>query len=91
MLPAAHDTQNKNPSLTVPMISNDRFLEINGTNSEPAHIYDPDYSLFNAYREVIKHMNLVYKISKANIALGVKPMPFSDLIKGLVHHLFGKK
>ncbi len=71
--------------------NNIKILEINGTNSEPAHIYDPDYSLFNAYREVIKHMNLVYKISKANIALGVKPMPFSDLIKGLVHHLFGKK
>lgn len=70
---------------------NIKILEINGTNSEPAHIYDPDYSLFNAYREVIKHMNLIYKISKANIALGVKPMPFSTLIKGLFHHLFGKK
>ncbi|MDE5422443.1 hypothetical protein L3073_09515 [Ancylomarina sp. DW003] len=70
---------------------NIKILEINGTNSEPAHIYDPDYSLFNAYREVIKHMNLVYQISRANIALGIKPMPFSDLIKGLFHHLFGKK
>ena len=68
-----------------------KILEINGTNSEPAHIYDPDYSLFNAYREVIKHMNLVYEISKANIALGIKPVPFYDLMKGLFHHLFGKK
>ena len=70
---------------------NIKILEINGTNSEPAHIYDPDYSLLNAYREVIKHMNLVYKISRANMALGIKPMPFSDLINGLFHHLFGKK
>jgi len=70
---------------------NIKILEINGTNSEPAHIYDPDYSLLKAYREVIKHMNLVYKISQANMALGVKPMPFSDLIKGLLHHLFGRK
>jgi hypothetical protein len=71
--------------------NNIKILEINGTNSEPAHIYDPDYSLFKAYSEIIKHMNLVYKISRANMALGIKPMPFSDLIKGLFHHLFGKK
>jgi len=70
---------------------NIKILEINGTNSEPAHIYDPDYSLFKAYGEVIKHMNLVYKISRANMALGIKPTPFADLIKGLFHHLFGKK
>ncbi|RXQ94371.1 hypothetical protein EO244_08800 [Ancylomarina salipaludis] len=70
---------------------NIKVLEINGTNSEPAHIYDPDYSLFKAYSEIIKHMNLVYKISKANRALGIKPMPFSNLIKGLFHHFFGKK
>ena len=70
---------------------NIKILEINGTNSEPAHIYDPDYSLLKAYSEVIKHMNLVYKISKANMSLGIKPMPFPDLIRGLLHHLFGKK
>ena len=70
---------------------NIKILEINGTNSEPAHIYDPDYSLFNAYKEVIKHMNLVYQISRVNIALGIKPVPFPYLIKGLFHHLFGKK
>tara|TARA_R110001583_G_scaffold50403_1_gene157299 strand:- start:2666 stop:3619 length:954 start_codon:yes stop_codon:yes gene_type:complete len=70
---------------------NIKIIEINGTNSEPAHIYDPDYSLFKAYGEVIKHMNLVYKISRANMALGIKPMPFFDLINGLFHHLFGKK
>ncbi|MCZ4696307.1 ATP-grasp domain-containing protein [Ancylomarina euxinus] len=70
---------------------NIKILEINGTNSEPAHIYDPDYSLLKAYREVIKHMNLVYKISQANMALGIKPMPFIELIRGLLHHLFAKK
>ncbi|MDE5420276.1 hypothetical protein L3049_19970 [Labilibaculum sp. DW002] len=70
---------------------NIKILEINGTNSEPAHIYDPDYSLFNAYREVIKHMNLIYEISKENRKLGVKPEPFGMLLKGLYQHLFLKK
>lgn len=70
---------------------NIKVLEINGTNSEPAHIYDPDYSLFKAYREVVKHMNLVYRISRANMDLGIKTVPFLDLIKGLLHHLFGEK
>ncbi len=70
---------------------NIKILEINGTNSEPAHIYEPGYSLFKAYGEVIKHMDLVYKISHENLASGVKPMPFSELIGGLIHHLYGKK
>jgi len=70
---------------------NIRILEINGTNSEPAHIYDPDYSLFKAYADIIKHMNLIYQISRANMALGVKPIPFSKLILGLIQHFHRKK
>jgi len=70
---------------------NIKILEINGTNSEPAHIYDPDYSLFKAYKEIIKHMKLVYQISRANMALGIKPMPFLNVLSGLIRHIFGKK
>lgn len=40
------------------------ILEINGANSEPTHIYDPDYSLIQAYKEVKRHFDIQYKISR---------------------------
>lgn len=70
---------------------NIKIIELNGTNSEPAHIYDPDYSLFKAYKEVIKHMRLVFDISEENRKLGVKPEKFKIVFKGVLQHLFSNK
>ena len=70
---------------------NIKIIELNGTNSEPAHIYDPDYPIFKAYKEITKHMKLIYEISKENRKLGVKTEPFGMLLKGLYQHLFLKK
>ncbi|WP_209319914.1 hypothetical protein [Ancylomarina longa] len=67
--------------------NNIKIIELNGTNSEPAHIYDPDYSIFKAYKEIIKHMKLVYDISKENRELGIKPDSFTKLFRGLLQHL----
>ena len=69
---------------------NIKIIELNGTNSEPAHIYDPDYSLIKAYKDIIKHMKLVYEIGMENRQLGIKPEPFKNVLKGLYHHLFQK-
>ncbi|MDQ1771828.1 ATP-grasp domain-containing protein [Labilibaculum sp. A4] len=71
--------------------NNIKIIELNGTNSEPAHIYDPDYSLFKAYQEIIKHMKLVFEISQENRKLGVQPEPFRDVLLGLIKHLFSDK
>lgn len=46
---------------------NFKILEINGSNSEPTHIYDPGFSLLHAYKEVKRHLDLQYMISKKNI------------------------
>ena len=45
-------------------------LEVNGAGSEPTHIYDPRHSLFFAWKEIIRHWWLLYKISRANHRLG---------------------
>lgn len=68
-----------------------KIIELNGTNSEPAHIYDPDYSLLKAYKSIITHMKLVYEISNENRQLGIKPEPFGNVLKGLIKHLFPKR
>ena len=41
-------------------------VELNGSASEPTHIYDPKHSLFFAWKELAKHITYMYKISVAN-------------------------
>jgi hypothetical protein len=50
-------------------------IELNGAGSEPTHIYDPAHSIFFAWREVIRHLRLLYTISRANaLRDGLVPM-----------------
>lgn len=42
------------------------IVELNGAGSEPTHIYDPKHSLWFAWREIIRHWKLLYRISKLN-------------------------
>lgn len=42
------------------------IIELNGAGSEPTHIYDPSHSVFFAWKEIIRHWRILYKISKAN-------------------------
>jgi len=42
------------------------IIEVNGAGSEPTHIYDPRHSLFFAWKEIIRHWRLLYRISMAN-------------------------
>lgn len=39
------------------------ILEINGSNSEPTHIYDPEFNLFRAYQEAKRHFDWQYQIA----------------------------
>jgi hypothetical protein len=50
------------------------IIEVNGSGSEPTHIYDPRHSIFFAWREIIKHWDLLYKICRANNRNGVAYM-----------------
>lgn len=39
-------------------------LEVNGANSEPTHIYDENFNLWQAYREVGRHLKHQFDIAK---------------------------
>lgn len=39
------------------------IIELNGAGSEPTHIYDPKHSLFFAWKEIIRHWKLLWKVS----------------------------
>ena len=66
---------------------NIRILELNGVNSEPAHIYDPDYCLMIAYRDIARHMKIIYRISRMNHREGIPYAPLEKFLGDLKNHL----
>ena len=53
------------------------IIELNGAGSEPTHIYDPRHSVFFAWKEIIRHLSILFTISKQNHkALGMPYMEF---------------
>jgi hypothetical protein len=49
------------------------IIELNGAGSEPTHIYDPEHSIFFAWKEIIRHWNILFRISRSNHRLLKKP------------------
>ena len=42
------------------------IIELNGAGSEPTHMYDPKHSVFFAWKEIIRHLNILARISRMN-------------------------
>ncbi len=57
-----------------------KILELNGCSSEPAHIYEPGYSLWKAYKIVFEHWREMYHISRTNHRNGVAYVPLKTVI-----------
>lgn len=51
-----------------------KILELNGAKSEPAHIYQPGFPLFKAYKSIFRHWTILFKISAMNHKKGVSYM-----------------
>jgi len=49
------------------------IIELNGSGSEPTHIYDPKHSVFWAWKEIAKHWKILYRVSKLNHQLQNTP------------------
>jgi hypothetical protein len=47
------------------------IIELNGSGSEPTHIYDPSYSIFYAWKEICRHWKYMQKISRQNREKGI--------------------
>jgi hypothetical protein len=53
-------------------------VEVNGAGSEPTHLYDPTHSLWQVWRIIIKHWQLLYEVSAANKKRGHKYGTFAQ-------------
>jgi len=57
---------------------NFKILELNGAKSEPAHIYQPGFSIKEAYKVMRYHWNVMYNIAKTNLNNGISFPTFSE-------------
>ena len=53
---------------------NIRIFELNGINSEAAHIYDPKHTIFYAYKAVFNEYKIVYSLARQVKKTGI-PLP----------------
>lgn len=54
------------------------IIELNGAGSEPTHMYDPKHSLFFAWKEIIRHWRMLYKVSMQNKRKGFPFLKYKD-------------
>lgn len=55
-----------------------RILELNGAGAEPAHIYQPGFSLWEAWKILLHHWRVLFDISRENHRRGVAYMSLAE-------------
>ena len=55
-----------------------KIVELNGCGAEPAHIYQPNSSLWKGMSDLVQHWRNMYTISKQNHAAGVPYLSFAE-------------
>jgi hypothetical protein len=68
-----------------------KVMELNGSVSEPAHIYSPGFPLIEGYRVLYHHWRILYKISRMNHKKGVPYMSFRTGLKAFRKSRFTRK
>lgn len=61
-----------------------RILEFNGASADPAHIYQPGYSLWQAYRDIGRHWAIMAQIARQNRRLGHAKAGIRAMIAALI-------
>ena len=57
------------------------IVEVNGAGAEPTHMYDPRHSVFFAWKEIIRHWNILEKISRKNHNNGIPYLSFKEGVR----------
>lgn len=66
--------------ISVEELKNGKYciLEYNGSGAEPHHIYGAGNNLFQAYKIILQHWDVLYRISKYNHRQGIPYWKFKD-------------
>ena len=65
-----------------------KIMEVNGVNSEPAHIYGPKVKLFRAYKDLFHYWRTLGRIGLANKRQGVEVDSFWLMMRELLNNRF---
>ena len=57
------------------------IIELNGAGSEPTHMYDPRYTIFHAWKMIVQHWLILWRISRRNHAKGIPYMSTKDGVR----------
>jgi hypothetical protein len=63
------------------------ILELNGVSSEVAHIYDPEYKLIRAYKDIASNMKIISQIARINHYTGISYDTLGTFLNDLRKHL----
>jgi len=50
-----------------------KIMELNGVLGEPAHVYDPSFGMWRAYRDLYRHWLILFQLHRAQLRLGIRP------------------
>ncbi|MEO6818624.1 MAG: hypothetical protein ABI266_05760 [Ginsengibacter sp.] len=54
------------------------ILEFNGAGAIPNHVFAGNYTLWQAYKEIVRHWKILHEISSYNHRMGIYYWPFMD-------------
>ncbi|CAG4990695.1 hypothetical protein DYBT9275_00593 [Dyadobacter sp. CECT 9275] len=57
---------------------NIKIMELNGAGAEPAHIYQSGFSILEAWKVLLRHWHILYKISRFNNEKGTPYLTFKE-------------
>ena len=57
------------------------LIEVNGIASLPTHMFDPKYSVWQAYRIFFRHARYLAKIAKEHRTKPMEFLPFAEIIE----------
>ncbi|GAB4490775.1 MAG: D-alanine--D-alanine ligase [Saprospiraceae bacterium] len=58
-----------------------KVMELNGVFGEPAHVYDPSFGMWRAYRDFYRHWRILFELSRAQVQRGVHPTPHGEALR----------
>ena len=68
-----------------------QVMELNGVFGEPAHVYDPSFGMWRAYRDFYRHWRILYELHRAQKRQGVHPTPFGEALRFVRQYFRYKK
>lgn len=68
---------------------NFKIIELNGVTSESTNIYDPKFSLIDAYRILFRQWRIAFEIGQENYDKGCRPTSVFQLLRLIAENSFG--